>query len=122
VNKNFFTLKYFICFIILFLSFSCKAGNYSFLNDAAISNFTTADTKLFIAAQEKALNRTRDGVKVSWRNPHTKVSGYVLPIKTANINGQTCRWLIFYNNAYGVTGKNTFKFCKVGSVWQAFPP
>src|SRR5688572_33438201 len=72
---------------------SVWAGNYSFLNYSPIRYLTTEDAEIYKAAEMKALNTTKDGQKVAWQNPHTGASGYLIPVKTEQLNGQTCREL-----------------------------
>ncbi len=85
-----------------------------------MSQFTDADAKLYMAAQNKALNTKRDGVKITWKNPESGAYGYMIPMRTIREKGILCRNLLIFNNAKGMTGQSTFKFCKINNQWKAF--
>ncbi len=94
------------------------AYNTSFLSYSAIYYFNSQDTQLMKAAIQQGLNSTKDGVKVSWRNPHSTAFGYVIPSNTSNKNGVTCRDLKLFNSARKVTGESQFRYCKLNGVWK----
>jgi hypothetical protein len=100
----------------------CQASNYGFLNESAVSNFTQEDTALFMAAQNTALNKTPNGLKVSWKNPKSGAYGFMIPSAAPTQNGKPCRKLLIFNNANGLSGQSTFKFCKINKTWKAFSP
>lgn len=50
-----------------------------------------ADIEAMNRTQQKALEYAKTGQRVSWKNPDTGVSGYVVPIRTYVVQGQNCR-------------------------------
>lgn len=95
------------------------AGNFRFLTDSPISHFSIEDAKLFVAAQNEALDHRPDGSKVTWQNPQSKAYGTIVPFGTTKKNNVVCRKLTIFNNAAGRTGQSTFTYCKINNVWQA---
>ncbi|WHQ46434.1 MAG: RT0821/Lpp0805 family surface protein [Candidatus Midichloria sp.] len=50
-----------------------------------------ADIEAINRTQQKALEYAKTGQQVSWKNPDTGASGYVVPTKTYVMHGQNCR-------------------------------
>ena len=50
-----------------------------------------ADIEAMHRAQQRALEYAKTGQQVSWKNPNTNASGYVIPTRTYTSHGQNCR-------------------------------
>lgn len=94
------------------------ASNYTFLNDSAITRFTSKDNQLMQANIFNALDHTADGKKSSWKNPASGAWGYAMPYKTTKAEGTVCRHLTIYNEAAHIPGKQTYTFCKLKGKWK----
>lgn len=94
------------------------AFNESFLSGSPVSYFSKEDTALFIRARDTALNRTKDGERVTWENPKTHSAGFLIPNNTTMQNGIKCRTLKIFNIANGVTGESNYKACKMNNEWK----
>jgi hypothetical protein len=107
--------------LVVFLFFTAivsYAGNYTFLNNTAITFFRGDDKNLMALNLDKALDAMPDGKKSIWRNPATGSWGYAVPSKTSYSNRMKCRNLTIFNSANSVTGLSTFRFCKIGGEWR----
>lgn len=112
-----------VCIVSLFfllVGLSAWAVNDAFMSNSAMSYFTQEDWQIFNKTQETALDQTKDGVKVSWKNPETGAYGYMIPSDTHKENGMTCRKLYFFNMANLIEGEASFKFCKSNNKWMIY--
>lgn len=103
---------------LCFLSMPAYAYNFSFFGNSAISFFTKEDWTISRSAQSKALNQTRDGVKLAWVNPGTGTHGVFLPMHTYHANGSLCRELEILHTANLVRDKAVYRFCKLHNQWK----
>ncbi len=105
---------------ILFALFVLPAQAYQmdFLKSAPVYYFSNQDLKLYTAAGEKALEKTKDGVKVSWKNPSSDSFGEITPISTTRQNGRTCRTLKIFNSAKGRQETSSTTLCRYPSGWK----
>ena len=101
-----------------FVASSAYASNYSYLNETPVKYFDDQDWSLVNAAQQKALDRTPDNTKVSWKNPDKKHSGYFIPMHTSHDHGMTCRTLQIFMDADGLTTLVKFRYCKIKGKWE----
>ncbi len=94
------------------------ADNWSFLDGSAITYFTDQDKNLMEANLISTLNKTPDGKKSSWKNPHTGAWGYAIPSKTRSENGNRCRTVTVFNSARQTTGQAMYRLCKIKNEWE----
>ena len=96
-----------------------EASNLRFLDRTApIRFFTEEDTRLFKQTLVQALNETRDGEKLAWKNTNTGAAGFIQPTLTAEILGQLCREVRVVNHANNQTAQSQWTFCKLGDTWE----
>jgi surface antigen len=104
--------------ILLGLTATAVAGNYAFLGESPIRYFNAQDWAMLSAAQQKALDKTPDNVKVSWKNPKKNHQGYFIPENTTHKNGVTCRLLQIFSDAGGLKSLLHFEYCKIKGKWK----
>lgn len=104
--------------LLILISLSTFSFNERFLNETAISYFSSEDWQIFTFAKNEALNHRKDGVKLTWKNPQTGHYGYIIPSDTHQEHGMTCRKLTIFNYANYRQGKGTLTFCKMGRMWK----
>jgi len=106
---------------MMIFSLPVFAVNYGFLSNTAMSYFTKDDWQIFDKAQNQALNRGKNGVKVTWRNLKSGNHGYMVPASAPSQQGMSCRYLSFYNVANLIEGEATYKFCKsTNGIWKIY--
>ncbi|MDJ1406935.1 MAG: RT0821/Lpp0805 family surface protein [Candidatus Midichloria sp.] len=66
-----------------------------------------ADIEAMNRTQQKALEYAKTGQRVSWKNPDTGVSGYMVPTRTYVVQGQNCRE---YAQTVKISGKTQQAF------------
>lgn len=103
---------------ISFMFSSAHAFNLHFMDYSAMSYFSDKDWTILQKTAVNVLNNTKDGVKVKWMNPNTHTWGTLLPSKTSIQNGTKCRNLEIINHANGLSGKSSYRFCKMKSDWR----
>ncbi len=99
----------------------CLRARYFFLEYSTISQLTPEDRQLLQDALVKALNKTKDGVIVNWKNPATGAFGYFIPSNTIITNGITCRQLLAFNSAKQIaanTIRYQYRFCNLNDEWK----
>ncbi len=94
------------------------ASNDMFMYNMPVAYFTTEDTQLFTHTVKQALDHSRDGSKLTWKNPKTQAHGYVTPSHTTMQKGQRCRMLEIYNSAQTVSNKSSYEFCRINNEWK----
>lgn len=94
------------------------ASNYSFLNESPVRYLDNQDWDLLSAAQQKALDKTPDNSKVTWKNPRRNHQGYFIPENTTHQDGTTCRTLKIFMDANGLTSLVHFRYCKLQGKWR----
>lgn len=94
------------------------ASNYGFLATSPMAYLTQTDYKFLMNAQQTALN-SRDGAKISWKNPKTGAFGTIIPSHTTRVNGLLCRNLTLSITAHNLPGQSTHTFCKYSDGWKA---
>src|SRR5689334_18265718 len=97
---------------IAMVSFTAFAENYGFLSNSAMSYFTKEDWEIFNKTQLNVLNKSKNGAKVSWKNPKSGSFGYMVPSSAARFQGMVCRNIFFVNTANQIKGEGSYKFCK----------
>lgn len=108
-----------IIFILLWLSsLPAQAYQMDFLKSAPVYYFSNQDLKLYTAAGEKALDRAKDGVTVTWKNPSSGSYGEITPVSTTHQKGLTCRTLKIFNSAKGRQEKSTTTLCRYPAGWK----
>lgn len=100
------------------LSFSAAASNCSFMSNSAMSFFTKEDLRLSKEALNDALNHSRDGKRVAWRNPRSGSHGVFVPSHTTHEHGSVCRHVKILNTANLVKEKVSYTFCKLHNEWK----
>jgi len=115
------TIQKLLTLLLLASMVQMAAGfDLRFLNNSPVRYFREADWKMASDAVRKALNETKDGETVSWENPQSKFSGTVSPLTTETQNDTTCRKIRIENNAKGMSGGGTYRFCqKPDGKWAA---
>ncbi len=106
--------------ILFMLQGSVFAQNDAFLNNTAMSYFTKTDWALFNQAQATVLNKEKNGMRVSWRNPETHAHGDLVASAAPSLNGMPCRYVTFRNTAHLINGAGRFRFCKTNHQWKIF--
>ena len=105
--------------LLLAATGAAVAGNYSFLDEAPAKHFTEQDIQLLTDAVNDALDNSADGKITGWRNPQTKASGKLKPLKTYRSHGTTCRRLQIANKADGLKNNVAFNFCRqADNTWK----
>jgi len=95
------------------------AGENAALKDTPVSRFTAEDYALMKQRVDEALQATKEGEKLEWRNDKTGASGSVIPMDRLTWNGMSCRRLQIVNVYGSTTGKGVYKFCqKTPGVWK----
>ena len=95
-------------------------SNYMLPKNAVVKEFTQGDLQLLFTNQLYALNRYHDGDKLTWRNPLTGHSGYLIPLSTKIENGVLCRKMLIVNQTQDREGRGTFKFCRKDKIWHMY--
>jgi hypothetical protein len=110
-----------LCLIFLIVNMttivSAQAYNLSFANYSPLYYFTQEDARILQQSISQALTSTKDGNKLTWKNPKSGAWGYLVPNGTVTKNGVTCRNLTSFNNAHKVSGEATYKYCKIHGKW-----
>jgi surface antigen len=84
-----------------------------------VSQFNEADNKLFMAAIDKALAESADGVALAWKNERTPAAGVVTPQKSYVSDGMKCRDLLIANSYKTLKGEAVHTFCQTsGGKWR----
>jgi len=108
-----------IIFTLLFLfALPAQAYQYDFLKDAPVYYFSNQDLKMYSAAGEKALDKTKDGATVSWRNPTSGSFGTITPVATTHKKDLTCRTLKIVNNAKSRRESSSITLCRYPAGWK----
>jgi surface antigen len=103
---------------ILLINTAAWAEVYDFLNETPGSYFTDRDWTMVLSIQKKALNNTRDGATLAWKNPENGHWGTIKPSHTMVEEGVRCRDLTVFNEAEGRTGGGTLRYCKIHGLWK----
>jgi surface antigen len=104
--------RYLTAILLGLLMQTAAAFDLRFLNYSPVRYFSKQDWELASAAVRKALNEAKDGETVGWDNPQTKCSGSITPIATDSEDGAACRRIKIENNAKGMSGSTTYRFCQ----------
>jgi len=112
-------MKYFIVSMLLsVISLTAYSSNFVFFNNSAMSFFSKEDLKLSKSAQNEALEKYKDGMKLIWKNPQTGSHGTFVPMHTVYENGSVCRHMKIMQTANLVHDKAVYRFCKLNDVWR----
>lgn len=97
----------------LCLSAAALAFNVmTWLNDAAVRDFTDKDWELAWGTVQEALNSAEDGQTLTWENPDSGAHGSSTPSDTVNKYDTVCRQLTMVNNARHQQGESTIEYCR----------
>lgn len=88
------------------------AFDLQWLNQSPARYFTDEDWKLSQEAADKALDTTKDGETLSWKNPASGANGTYTPISTTTEQGMTCREVKIFNHAGTVDATSFMKSCQ----------
>jgi surface antigen len=106
--------------VLLLMSQSVFASGLRWLNYSAVRYFTDQDWNMLTESGRKALNDSKDGQSVSWKNATSGNHGSLTPLSTSKQRGTTCRKLKISNHARGMSGSSTYTFCKnAAGKWDA---
>jgi len=117
MNKSIFS----IAVLIMMFSEPFPASAFSgldFLSKSPIAYFTSEDSRLLKETLYDVLDNKLDGKTVKWVNKESGHFGKIKSTKTFTQKGCTCRTVMFFNSAGGVTGQGSFNFCKQNGVWK----
>ena len=95
------------------------AGQFGWLENSPVSNFTDDDWALLRQTARDMLDNGEDASKAEWSNPSTGAEGTVEVLNTYEEDGRTCRRTKFYNSAGGVTGTGLYRLCRIeDGTWK----
>lgn len=98
--------------MLLFSPVTFAVSGLGFLSKSPIAYFTPEDSRLFKHALYEVLDKQPDGKTEQWKNEQTGHFGRIRSVSTSREHGTTCRRILLFNSAGGVTGKARFNFCR----------
>jgi hypothetical protein len=109
----------FLGLVLMWFWIPAQASNFDFLDKTApIRAFTKEDVAMMQDAINKALDGTKDGDKLAWKNDETGNAGLIQPLRTHEAGGQLCREVRIVTRSKDQVSQSRWTFCKIGDNWQ----
>lgn len=91
---------------------AAQASNLRFLEFSSTALFDDDDWNHLPEAARDALENNDDGAERVWENPETGNNGRIVPVRTYEDFGTTCRRLRITNNAEDRTATSMVNLCR----------